>query len=289
MKSIRWLIFLLFSLGVGFCYHWYQRHYRHVDKPPIQNTVTEPSTTADTAIASTTSKASASSSDDAQSLRPSSVFRAHLLPPKGSRSMRSVLQLIAQSAQQQLRTDFAKVGLTYPPKHLTLLAIKDKKQLTLWASNMQGVPTKVRTFPILAASGVAGPKLREGDRQVPEGIYRITAFNPNSSYHLSMKLNYPNAFDKKYASIEGRTEPGSDIFIHGKAVSIGCLAMGDAAIEQLFTLVHDVGKERVTVIIAPTNPQQNTLTPPPDAPAWVGELYQNISAQMATLANGRKL
>ena len=56
-----------------------------------------------------------------------------------------------------------------------------------------------------------------------------------------MKLDYPNAFDRLHANAEGRTQPGSNIFIHGKAASIGCLAMGDAAIEELFLLVSDIG------------------------------------------------
>jgi L,D-transpeptidase catalytic domain len=84
----------------------------------------------------------------------------------------------------------------------------------------------IHSYSVLVASGHNGPKLREGDRQVPEGFYRITSLNPNSSYHLSIKLNYPNAFDQQHADEEGRDRLGGDIFIHGKAASIGCLAMG---------------------------------------------------------------
>jgi murein L,D-transpeptidase YafK len=82
------------------------------------------------------------------------------------------------------------------------------------------------------ASGKAGPKLREGDGQVPEGIYRIDGLNPNSSYHLSLKLNYPNDFDLEQARTEGRTELGGDIFIHGKAVSIGKTRAGRVGIRS---------------------------------------------------------
>ena len=74
---------------------------------------------------------------------------------------------------------------------------------------------------------------------MPEGVYRIVALNPNSSYHLSMKLDYPTEFDLSKARAEGRTRPGSDIFIHGKAVSIGCVAVGDDAIEEIFVLVRE--------------------------------------------------
>lgn len=91
---------------------------------------------------------------------------------------------------------------------------------------------------MLAASGGPGPKLREGDLQVPEGVYRLTAFNPNSSYHLSLRVDYPNAEDRAaedraVARSDRRTSLGGDIFIHGKAVSIGCLAIGDPGIEEL--------------------------------------------------------
>ena len=81
-------------------------------------------------------------------------------------------------------------------------------------------------------------KLREGDRQVPEGLYRLIGRNPNSNYHLSMKLDYPNSYDPRHAKREGRSNPGSNIFIHGKSLSVGCLAMSGEAIEAFFVLVR---------------------------------------------------
>ena len=93
-----------------------------------------------------------------------------------------------------------------------------------------------------------------------------------------MKLNYPNEFDLKHAETEGRANPGSNIFIHGKAVSIGCLAMGDEAIEELFVLVHDVGKSNVKVVIAPSDPRESTLDPSAQ-PEWVKDLYKIIESE----------
>lgn len=156
-----------------------------------------------------------------------------------------------------------------------LLAIKDKGILELWAQNNNSWKF-VKGYKIQGASGKLEPKLREGDCQVPEGIYRIIGLNPNSSYHLSMKINYPNEFDLLHAKREGRSEPGSNIFIHGNSVSIGCLAMGDAAIEELFCLVHKVGKSNVKVIITPSDPRAGQLSPPDGAPEWVTELYSKI-------------
>ena len=87
--------------------------------------------------------------------------------------------------------------------------------------------------PILAASGVSGPK-REGDKQVPEGFYRIELLNPNSRYHLSLRVNYPNADDLERARQDGRalSTLGGDIMIHGGSASIGCLALGDPAVGE---------------------------------------------------------
>jgi murein L,D-transpeptidase YafK len=132
---------------------------------------------------------------------------------------------------------------------------------------------------VQAASGGPGPKLREGDRQVPEGLYKLLWLNPNSSYHLSMKLDYPNAFDRGKGRADGRTRLGGDIFIHGRAASIGCLAMGDPAIEELFTLVAEVGVGNVRVTIAPHDLRRRPA--PTDGPAWVRELYEALAPEVA--------
>lgn len=213
-----------------------------------------------------------------------SVWQPWVQTLRGQQTVASVIAAVGADARQDLRADFARADVAYPPQTLTLLAIKSTDKLELWAKNHAGDNMLIRTYPILAASGVLGPKLREGDRQVPEGIYQISGLNPNSSYHLSMKLNYPNAFDLKHAKAEGRAEPGTNIFIHGKAVSIGCLAMGDMAIEQLFTLVHDVGRDNVQVIITPTDPRIAALQAPENAPAWTADLYHTITAAVEQVA-----
>jgi hypothetical protein len=110
-------------------------------------------------------------------------------------------------------------------------------------------------------------------------LYRIEGLNPNSTYHLSLKLNYPNDFDLKHAAIEGRSNPGSNIFIHGKAVSIGCLAMGDATIEELFVLAADVGKDNISVGIAPSDPRSTSLSTSAE-PEWVSVLYQRLNTHL---------
>ena len=169
----------------------------------------------------------------------------------------------------------------YPPDKLILLGLKKEKQLEVWAE-VAGQAVFIHSYPVLAASGKGGPKLREGDRQVPEGFYRIISLNPNSSYHLSMKLNYPNAFDQQHADEEERDFLGGDIFIHGKTASIGCLAMGDRTIEELFVMVEKVGRPNISVIIAPHDPRRMPLQTNSALPAWTVDLYQKITAAFNT-------
>lgn len=188
------------------------------------------------------------------------------------------------AARARLAPAFAAAGIAYPPARLILVGLKDEMRLEVWAAERSGPFRFVSAYPILAASGELGPKLREGDLQTPEGIYKIEALNPNSRFHLSLRLNYPNAFDQLHARREGRSEPGSDIMIHGGAVSIGCLAMGDPAIEELFTLTAETGRENVRVILSPADFRtRGDFQPGPDAPHWTAELYAEIQRELAAL------
>ena len=191
---------------------------------------------------------------------------------------RTVADAVAKygaAARARIKPDFARAGVAYPPKRIALLVFKREGRVSLWADGHF-----IRAYPILAASGHAGPKLRQGDYQVPEGVYRIEWLNPNSSYHLSMKVNYPNAFDRQMAQRDRRTNLGGDIFIHGKNVSIGCVALGDPAIEELFTLVADTGHQRVRVIIAPNDLRTGGAIIHESAPRWVGQLYRSVAAAL---------
>src|SRR5205823_13248792 len=153
-------------------------------------------------------------------------------------------------------------------------------RLAFWAGDAKSWHF-IRAYPSLAASGHAGPKLLQRDYQVPEGLYRIEYLNPASSYHLSMKVGYPIAFDRAQAARDHRTRLGGDIFIHGKNVSIGCIALGDPAIEELFTLAEDVGPQNIKVIIAPNDLRVAGAPMREDAPLWVAQLYRTIAAALA--------
>ncbi|MFT7581636.1 MAG: murein L,D-transpeptidase YafK [Myxococcota bacterium] len=152
---------------------------------------------------------------------------------------------------------FADAGATWPPSDLFVRAFKTEGELELWAGT--GKPNaklvKVHTFPICAASGDLGPKIRQGDGQVPEGFYVINRFNPRSSYHLSLGLDYPNAVDKARTRTQSRgRSPGGDIFIHGSCVTIGCMPLTDGPMERLYlAAIHarGNGQRRVPVHVFP--------------------------------------
>lgn len=126
--------------------------------------------------------------------------------------------------------------VTFPPRVLLLRAFKRERELEVWAAGEAGAPLQMITrYEICAASGLLGPKRREGDRQVPEGFYRIGFFNPKSSYHLSMQVSYPNASDRLLGHPQ---HPGGEIMIHGACASVGCLAMSDERIEELWVMAR---------------------------------------------------
>jgi len=138
---------------------------------------------------------------------------------------------------KQVAALFSEAGVAWPPEQLYLRAFKHERELEVWAGSKTGPLVKVKTYPFCAASGDLGPKRREGDLQVPEGFYTIDLFNPKSSYHLSMRVSYPNAADR-FQQVAG-VPLGGDIYVHGDCVSIGCIAIEDGPIEELYLITLD--------------------------------------------------
>ena len=216
--------------------------------------------------------------------------RAWVLLQNRLRAPASVADRVRQygdAVRARLQPHFARVGVAYPPRAVVLVGLKTERRVEVWVSG-DGVKFQLLTnYPICAASGVLGPKLREGDRQVPEGLYRIESLNPNSLYHLALRVNYPNDFDCRQAAAEGRTRLGGDIMIHGSDVSIGCLALGDAAAEDLFVLAAETGLKHIAVILAPVDFRVRPMPADSKAlPLWVPELYAAISNELARLLAG---
>ncbi len=112
---------------------------------------------------------------------------------------------------------------------------KKEAEFEIWKMKPDGRYVHIKTFPMCRWSGQLGPKMREGDRQVPEGFYRITPgqMNPASQYYLSFNVGYPNAYDRA----QGAT--GGSIFVHGACSSAGCFSMTDAQIDQIYAVARE--------------------------------------------------
>jgi hypothetical protein len=201
----------------------------------------------------------------------------------GSATVAERLVQYGPAARARMRPSFEAAGVPYPPSRVVLVGLKAERRVELYGADAGGVPRFVGRYPIRAASGALGPKLRQGDFQVPEGIYRIELLNPDSAYHLSLRLDYPNAFDRRMARADGRTRLGGDIMIHGNAVSIGCLAMGDAVAEELFVLAADTGTRNVQVVLAPHDLRIRPAPRDPTLPSWIDQLYTRIRAALDAL------
>ncbi len=176
-------------------------------------------------------------------------------------------RLVAQLAQQEI--EFAA------PVFIRLF--KEDAELELWVQ--KGPRFELfKTYPICNFSGALGPELQEGDGQSPEGIYHVTreALNPNSRFHLSFNLGFPNAFDRAH----DRT--GSFLMVHGNCVSVGCYAMTDPLIEEIYVLVDaalSAGQAWVPVHAFPFRMNDARLTKATGSP-WF-EFWQ----QLATVHN----
>lgn len=135
-----------------------------------------------------------------------------------------------------IRAELAAKGLKLG-NPIFIRLFKEEHELELWLRSGERY-TLYKTFPICTWSGGLGPKLREGDGQSPEGFYSVSRaqMNPNSQYHLSFNLGFPNAYDRA----QGRT--GAFLMVHGACVSIGCYAMTDAGIEEIWLIADEALK-----------------------------------------------
>jgi murein L,D-transpeptidase YafK len=155
--------------------------------------------------------------------------------------------------EARVKASFARAKVPYPAPEMYLRAFKEESRLEMWAAPKRGTKmVRVASWPVLRASGGPGPKRKQGDLQVPEGFYEVDVFNPRSQFLLSFRVSYPNASDRV---LSDPVSPGGDIYIHGKRVSIGCLAMGDEAIQAIYLAVWDAhasGAKPIRIDIYPS-------------------------------------
>ena len=134
----------------------------------------------------------------------------------------------------QTRALLAEKGMT-EEQPILIRIFKAESELEVWKQKDDGHYYHFKTYPICAYSGGLGPKLKQGDRQAPEGFYLIDKelMNPKSQYHLAFNIGFPNAYDRAL----GRT--GANLMVHGDCTSSGCYAMTDAVVEEIYILARE--------------------------------------------------
>jgi murein L,D-transpeptidase YafK len=143
------------------------------------------------------------------------------------------------------------------PHALLLRVFKDERVLEMWIAATPGGPfVHVGDHAVCASSGGPGPKARTGDGQVPEGLYRVTTLNPWSRFHLSLRVDYPNASDRARNPGVPVSALGGEIFVHGDCVTIGCVPLGDEAIEEVYLVALETRSRggEVSVLMLPARP-----------------------------------
>ncbi len=215
-------------------------------------------------------------SDRGEALIGSALARAH-----GGYTVEERVAQYGALVRTRVAGAFAAANIDYPPKRLAFVAFKDERVLEVYSrASADSAWQRVLSYPILGMSGGLGPKTRQGDLQVPEGVYRSEFLNANSRYHLSIRVNYPNADDRAVAAAEQRDNLGGDIMIHGTTASIGCLAMGNDVAEDLFVLAAGATAESLPIVIAPVDFRVREYAPPEGAPAWWTRRYEAIQAAL---------
>lgn len=135
---------------------------------------------------------------------------------------------------------------------LFIRAFKQEHTFEVWAiDSLHEKYVLLKEYHICRVSGIEGPKRRQGDRQIPEGCYHIDRFNPWSSFHLSLGINYPNTSDRV---LSDKKHPGGEIFIHGSCVTIGCVPLTDDRIKEVYILAVEArngGQKHIPVHIFP--------------------------------------
>lgn len=128
----------------------------------------------------------------------------------------------------------AEIGSS-PAEPMMIRVFKQSSELEVWKRTNSGRYALLKTYPICKWSGALGPKIQEGDYQSPEGFYDVTPalMNPKSAYWLSFNVGFPNKFDQAW----GRT--GTNLMVHGDCKSVGCFAMTDEGIKELYALVRE--------------------------------------------------
>ncbi|WNM18759.1 L,D-transpeptidase family protein [Flavobacterium capsici] len=200
---------------------------------------------------------------------------------KKEETIESVIKKTKKRTEKSLKECLEKNNFDAENIEIAILAFKTEQILELYGRAPKNKDWKlIKTYNFTNFSGVLGPKLKNGDKQIPEGVYQMEYLNPNSKYHLSIKVNYPNSFDREKAKLDGRTDLGGDIMIHGKDVTIGCIPIGDKNIEEVFYLATKAKNKNFPILIAPNDFRKNNNFPSISNISWEKELYLKVEEKL---------
>ncbi len=197
--------------------------------------------------------------------KPLNRYSRYAVPPPNSYNKSAIkteandkLNMIRKKNFSTLRTEMVMKGMSMDNPML-IRAFKTEMKLELWVQDSYSDKYKLfKSYNVCQKSGLLGPKQREGDKQTPEGFYDVTParLNPNSQYFLSFNIGFPNRYDKSL----GRT--GSNLMIHGNCISIGCLAMTDNNIAEIYLIVEQnfkYGHSSIPIHIYPFRMTENNM------------------------------
>jgi murein L,D-transpeptidase YafK len=175
--------------------------------------------------------------------------------------------------------------------HLFLRAFKKEERLEVWVKEKEKETfALLHTYDFCSSSGTLGPKRKEGDLQIPEGVYTINHFNPQSKFYLSLGINYPNASDKILS--DGK-RPGGSIYLHGNCVTVGCIPLTDDKIKELYVLAVEArnnGQEKIPIHIFPAKLSEAEFAAlKKDFPANTLTFWENLKSVYNDFEKTKKL
>ena len=204
----------------------------------------------------------------------------------------SRVKIAYQEKEKVVKSYFILHDLLYEGFHIFIRGFKKEGELEVWVREKGGKSyLLLHTYPFCSSSGELGPKRKEGDLQIPEGIYHINHFNPKSNFYLSLGINYPNASDRILGDPE---RPGSAIYIHGNCVTVGCIPITDDKIKELYVLAVEAknnGQDNIPVHIFParlSDVELNTLSKQYDSPELV-RFWRNLQPVYKQFEDTRQL
>jgi murein L,D-transpeptidase YafK len=156
---------------------------------------------------------------------------------------------------------FQTKSINYDGFELFIRGLKKERKLETWVKEKgKDAYVLLITYDFCSTSGELGPKRKEGDLQIPEGIYHINHFNPQSNFYLSLGVSYPNKSDN---ILSDKKKPGGAIYIHGNCVTVGCIPITDEKIKELYVLAveaRNFGQQKFQFIYFHQNWIINPLT-----------------------------